>query len=478
MKKTILYSIISVTLLLSSCSSWLDVTSKTNVVEHEMFSDERGFMEALAGVYYLMSEPALYGDKLTMGLVDVLAHRYNFVSNDNDEYKLDFGTASYYNNAKIKSYIDDIWAKGYNVIANANNLLHYIEGKEGLFTDNNYNLIKGEALGLRAFLHFDLLRLFGPSYLVGPDVESIPYLVKIDGKNITPLSTVSKVADKVIEELLAAELLLETDDIKSTSTENSWINSRSQHFNIHAVQATLARVYLYVGNKTEALKYANKVIDTENHRFFDPTVDTNSGNIDISFSKEHLFSLPNYTLKDIHQKYFGMSALSLLTNDKESLQSIYEIASGGSTDYRYIYLWKENDETKKHYYEKYNYNLSGIRYPANLIPLIRLPEMYYIAAECSGDVKYLNEILANRGLRKLEETITADKLANEIFKEYQKEFYGEGQLFHYYKRLNMAEMLDYSNLKSVDSAVPGYVFPLPESEGFYRPSEEEVVENN
>ena len=32
------------------------------------------------------------------------------------------------------------------------------------------------------------------------------------------------------------------------------------------------------------------------------------------------------------------------------------------------------------------------------------------------------------------ENLTPDLLKNEIFKEYQKEFYGEGQLWYYYKR--------------------------------------------
>ena len=43
-------------------------------------------------------------------------------------------------------------------------------------------MMKGEALGLRAFLHFDLLRLYGPVYSVTPTGKAIPYRTSFDQK--------------------------------------------------------------------------------------------------------------------------------------------------------------------------------------------------------------------------------------------------------------------------------------------------------
>ena len=61
----------------------------------------------------------------------------------------------------------------YNMLANVNNLLDNIDKRQSVFTGDNYNIIKGEALGLRAYIHFDLLRLFASA--ADLNKEAIPY---------------------------------------------------------------------------------------------------------------------------------------------------------------------------------------------------------------------------------------------------------------------------------------------------------------
>ena len=46
-------------------------------------------------------------------------------------------------------------------------------------------MIIGEAMALRAFLHFDMLRLFGPVYKLHPEMESIPYNEIIESVSLT-----------------------------------------------------------------------------------------------------------------------------------------------------------------------------------------------------------------------------------------------------------------------------------------------------
>ena len=103
-----------------------------------------------------------------------------------------------------------------------------------------------------------------------------------------------------------------------------------------------------------------------------------------------------------------------------------------------------------------------------MITLMRLSEMYYIAAECCGNTEegraYLDEIRVHRGLSKLPKDMTDEVFQNEIFKEYQKEFFCEGQLFYYYKRLNQKSVLDHDNATFVNIETPGLVFPVPENE--------------
>ena len=66
-----------------------------------------------------------------------------------------------------------------------------------MFSGDNYRIYKGEALGLRAFLHLDLLRMFAPSYASNAQAPAIPYVMTYSTA-VTPQSTVDKVLDYVI----------------------------------------------------------------------------------------------------------------------------------------------------------------------------------------------------------------------------------------------------------------------------------------
>ena len=64
--------------LLCSCNSWLDIKLINPSEESELFRTERGFSEALAGVYYDMSAAGLYGQTLSFGMLDVMSRTYDY----------------------------------------------------------------------------------------------------------------------------------------------------------------------------------------------------------------------------------------------------------------------------------------------------------------------------------------------------------------------------------------------------------------
>lgn len=483
----------AVTLSVTSCKKYLDVRSKSEVVENDMFSNEEGFTDAMAGVYYTMSGSSLYGDKLTMSFMDVIAHRYDILSENNvignSNYAFTnsngpnyYGTAAYYTTSTISNIISNIWDSMYYSIANVNNILLNIDAHKSVFQGNDYNLIKGEALGLRGFLHFDLLRMFGQPYLTGADSANIPYVTIFTAGRITPLYTTEAVTDSAIADLNAAAILLKGDNLQSTSDVNDWLNDRKFHFNALAVEATLARIYLYKGDQTNALLHANNVINSGELQFVSQAnlsgnVSGSGAPIDYSCTPEQIFSLNviNFTLTTSapYQYFYAAYIYNPLANDCasypgdiENLENIYETATGGATDFRYLYLWS-----------KIPYSPTGIGQPQKLsqqnavtpndMPIIRLPEMYYIAAECGGPVAglaALNKVRENRGLKDLPSGLDQATFQNEIFKEYQKEFYCEGQLFYYYKRLNLPNMVDCDNITLFPTTGGVYVFPLPANE--------------
>lgn len=466
---------ISLLTIATGCNKWLDVKPKTLVEAEQLFKSEKGFEDAMYGVYATLGQTPLYGEQLTMSFLDVLAQQYNCQSTPSHTF---YQAANYnYLDGSVKARVDSIWSLGYYAITNLNNILINIEGKKSMFQPQNYDLMKGEAIGLRAFMHFDLVRMFGAPYVTGAARPSIPYIKTVSG-GVTPLSTVATIIDSVISELTVASQLLSSYKTVSYSyydavnqQQNIWLNHRQAHFNYWAAEATLARVYLYKGDKQKALVHAKNVIDAG---FFDFQAPDRISNLkDRTFIPEHLFALSKFDIRPLENKYFrvtggvNVGTGVQLTNSFGSggvVDQIYEINSGGVSDIRYSRLWELSGSVyfcSKWWQESTNPIFN------NWVPLLRLPEMYYIAAECSDPATattYLNIVREHRGIPELPAGLDAAAIQNELQKEYQKEFYAEGQLFYYYKRLN-SPVIRFSAIAPSERV---YILPLPDAELQYR----------
>ena len=171
--KRLIYLFAALSLGLGACSDWLDVQPKGTISAATLLEDEIGFKEVLAGVYTTMSAKDAYGLELTCGFVDAMAQYWEISSvTDNQLYDFmhfDLTTTG------AENRLERVWTKMYQAISNLNILLSDLR-KYGPADFTDYNLIKGEALGLRAYLHLDLLRLFGPVLTggAGRDEPSIP----------------------------------------------------------------------------------------------------------------------------------------------------------------------------------------------------------------------------------------------------------------------------------------------------------------
>ncbi|HYC29637.1 MAG TPA: RagB/SusD family nutrient uptake outer membrane protein, partial [Chitinophagaceae bacterium] len=202
-----------------------------------------------------------------------------------------------------------------------------------------------------------------------------------------------------------------------------------------------------------------------NFPFVVPTAASASINRDRTYSTEHLFALNVFKLKDMTEaltKNAPSNGTPTLVQTTTNINSLYETSAGGSSDMRYVYLFTPygTSQASTKYWQD---DLNAEQLKGN-VPIIRLSEMYYIAAECAATpaagVVYLNTVREKRGLVALPLTISAASLQTEILKEYKKEFYAEGQLFYYFKRKNAAK-IDGSSITMTGDT---YVFPLPENE--------------
>lgn len=455
--------IIIISLLLPgffSCKKWLDVRPATEIRQENMFETETGFKEALFGVYVKMGSAALYGGTQTMTVMDVLAQYYN-VQDFSNKYA-NYGKYDY-RNIDVRATLDAVWNGQYECIANINNLLAATDEHKQVFTGQHYNLIKGEALGLRAFLHFDLLRLYGPVIATGAGNKAIPYVTTF-GKLVTPVSTATAVIDKCLQDLDAADSLLKVQQELFYSDPDVFQSYTRNHFNYWAVQALRARIYLYKGDKAKALQYAKAVIDQEIFPFGDPNTFNASYNQDRTFSTEHVFALQVSNLKTLYDPDFKPSSTNSVSIYQlpAVVDDIFEVSKGGATDYRYRYLTARQGSVVL--FTKFQQDVNGSLEILGQVPLIKLPELYYIAAESTPDkiaaIGYLNAIRSKRGLVTLPETLDDSAFRDELTKEYTKEFCSEGQLFFYFKRLNRTQI----PRTSVQMSDATYVLPLPENE--------------
>ena len=477
----ILYAYLASVILLSavSCDRWLDVKPYDKISQDELLSSEAGYIKFLNGIYVEMNRDMLYGAALSVEMVEIMGGSY-VIGTDNSVWGNYSDLASYkYDTEYWRARMNETWNKAYSLILNCNLLLENIEKTSVRFTSDNFKVIKGEALALRAMLHFDMLRLFGPVYSKYPDQLSIPYY---KAYSVTPnsLLAASEVAAQVTADLQEARILLAGDPVRTEGTRmegaldgtSNFMSYRSLRLNYYAVTALLARSALYFGDKEQAYRYSTEVIkagDEGVFPFVDKSLVTGSpDDPDRIFSSEIIFALTHSQRNTLFKSYFDPSRIpNYVFRMDNDLMSNVVFGGGASTggnqdDYRYRVNWVATGANR--YYYKYSDMVDSGNIRNTMIPMLRLGEMYLIAAEAcpeglSGGLEYVNTLRSNRGVGNVQE-LTADMLRY----EYMREVYGEGQLFFMYKRMFAPVMFTSKANKNPQPSDAIFTVPLPDSE--------------
>lgn len=107
----------------------------------------------------------------------------------------------------------------------------------------------------------------------------------------------------------------------------------------------------------------------------------------------------------------------------------------------------------------------------SLVPVMRFPECYYIAAESIFEknktraVEIFNKLVnaRNNSVYSLEENVDKDTFMDAIVSEYRREFLCEGQMVYVYKRLNIDMRASGTTIEHDGKLV----MPVPDSEAVY-----------
>lgn len=482
MKKTIFIlksSFLALSLIAAvACESWIDVEPTDRLSEDKVYSTQKGFLQALNGVYAEMNNNTVYGGHLSVGVIDVLAQYYD--GGSENSYTYYYYPRYDYTNTGVKNTFSNVWSKMYSLISSANIILEKCEQTDVL-PSQYQKMIKGEALAMRAMFHLDLLRLFGPVMSENAHEMAIPYVTVAD-QNIQDFLTADVVIDRIIHDLTEASGLLQssdpvlTDGVKHTPKAGDNIDFcyRQYRLNYFAVQVLLARAYLWKGDQTEALTISENAISKAESIF--PFISSSAANgsyPDRVFSSEVIFALYNTNRINVYRKYFAstLDTRNILsfagTLDSGRIPELYD----SQNDLRYK-MWSASSEGDNdlifNKYEDVVLKDGSTNHYCYMMPLIRLSELYLIAAECETDfskaLTYLNTLRNKRNCPNVTPR-NSEELLNNITSEFRKEMIGEGQMFFFYKRHAMQSIPNGSSTSgNINMIMKNYVVPVPDSE--------------
>ena len=503
-----------------SCKDWLDLQPEASATETEVFSSGDGFRSVLNGVYQTMGRAELYGRELSWGFVDCLSQQYTFEGGESVCYDRIYpSSASYeYTDSRVVSVIENIWRLGFNVIANANNLIQNLElASADLFAGREMErkMILGEAYGCRALMQFDLLRLFAPAPVNDDGGGYVPYVESYPDISANGIDVTSYL-DKVIADLeKARELVMEFDTSalgQSASAsggarfqnELEWdmagyvddsfedfFKGRGFRLSYYSITALLARVCLYAEKYDEAFEYAKTALNFEvdgdytTYRLYeDDFSDYLYMNPD---NRSDLKVISNLIFAVYNEKAYEELGLELFWN---------KISTGGSRnwlvsnkDRQRVFLSQNNvDESQTDYRSRYmifyaneEHPLSGKWYlsentdirdaNAAIIPIIRSSELQYILAECyarQGNfgeaAKILMEVRSNRGCVDNLSITDWKSFEEELIREARREWMSEGQLFYLFKRLDADIEFYGTEQKNRPLVRNEYLVPIPSNQ--------------
>ena len=461
----------------TSCQDWLDVKPKSEVKADVLFETEAGFKDALSGVYLLMTNSSAYGLDLTLGFNDVLARQYTLNSTfcdyyDESEYR--------YEKENVESRIARIWLAQYNTIANVNNILENLKGYDEDALPL-YNVYKAECLGLRGFMHFDLLRLFSENIVNNQNAQGIPYVDNYSFE-VSPFLSAEAAYGRIIGDLKAAEdLMLKNGEYFEDAEQqnNEFLKDRAIHMNLYAIQGILARVYWMKGELKTAAEYAQKVLDCGYFELADKSEiqDLVNGVLSPKETIWGLFSSTFYTdVRSILYLTGSPTCLFLKAEHDEDYNADKE-----GTDYRYDKWFNSYNQVEASgmrcikILDTYELTYSSRKESrVKGINMLRLPELYYIITEyyLSIDrpdeaIKYYDKVMVSRGLTAYADRQGVTLTLEQVIRERKKELIGEGQYFFTLKRYNQ-DILETKSGKTYKASNDIYVLPIPENEIEYR----------
>ncbi|MBB5436608.1 hypothetical protein HDC92_000272 [Pedobacter sp. AK017] len=349
-----IYILCSVAILQFSCKEFLKLDPpKTSLVNETVFLNDSQALSAVLGMYATMSASNSYASGGSSSIT-------NFTALSADEL-IGYNALNlpYYENQLTPelSGVSNLYSGPYQSIYTANSILEGTNASNGLSTTVKAQ-VTGEAQFVRAFSYFYLVNLYG----------EVPLQLVTDYKvtTVASKSPTSIIYEQIINDLKSAEnLLLEA----YTSTGRTRPNKS-------AVQALLARTYLYIKDWENAEKYADLVIKkTDSYGL------VNYDGIFLMNSKEAIWQLMPPPNNNTQEGVLFIPSSLTAPPPANSLSKNFALNAFEPNDKRKDFWVKSYVAGGVTYYYPYKYKVRSSSTVSEYSMIFRLTEQYLIRAE-------------------------------------------------------------------------------------------------
>lgn len=344
------------------------------------------------------------------------------------------------------AYNNGVWKTYYQFILNANMILESLESNFSDSQDPQAKYIKGEALVIRAWSHYQLVQYYAKRYVAGTDNSQpgVPYRESSEAVEMAR-NTVEDVYTKIHRDLDEALTLLE--EYKANN-----IN----HYTQKVVYGLKARVALTQQNYSAAGNYAVQSIEiaeSEGHKLMTPDQLMHGFANITSETDEALYAAMTQDDQTVYFYSFyaymswNFNSSSIRTGIKCISQDTYDMMS--ETDLRR--QWWDPTGTaavpasnyNKRVYQNRKFTARSTADAVGDVAFMRLSEIYLIAAEAyarandnANAKKYFLDFVSQRDPEYTDLGNTGTALAEEIMVHRRIELWGEGFRWFDLKRLN------------------------------------------
>lgn len=445
MKRKLIYYILAVTILLTSCSDdFFETSPATQITTPEVFSSEDNIDAFINGAIRYLLENSTSQDNPglpTVFLTHEVMGEDAFARDGRYGYRDSYPYRDPFDNTTRRCLF--FWTLQYTSIDHANNIIANINLDEG--STSNLKYLKGQAYALRAYNYLNLVREYQFTWVKDPNAKAVPVYTEPTNPNTEPKpkATVQKIYDLVLADLAEAEKLL--------SGFERTVKNRPD---LNVVYGLLARTYLTLEKWELAAQYAAKA--REGYPLMTPQQYTEGFN-DVS-NPEWIWGHPQtQTQNKGGASYLAYIETTPYTTDAKGTNLYYGYNSIIPDPY-FVALFENGDIRKSLFeiarqpaealYRHYRYKKFRNKYPDHNghIVLMRSSEMLLIEAESKarlndvpGSVTTLNELRSHRSLPDLSAAaFDQSGIISEILLERRRELWGEGFRLYDILRLQTA----------------------------------------